>query len=233
MDEGTPTFLRVDRLTKTYRGGWGLHEVTFTLPRGMIVALDGPNGSGKSTLLRCLAGLAQHQGTIALDDEPLTARSDARGSVGYLPQSVAFPERASVAEVIELFARLRRTGSDDHPLPDGFLPDGDALIGELSGGQRHRVAVTVALLGHPGLLLLDEPVAGLDEAARGTFWSVLRRLRDARDVTSIVSSPSPSELRGVADRALHLDDGHLLGEGALNPVVPLPVRPEGTMEAFG
>lgn len=233
MADGSVPFLSVQRLTKTYRGGWGLRDVSFALPRGVIVALEGPNGSGKSTLLRCLAGLARHGGSIELAGEPLTARSDARRGVGYLPQSVAFPERASIGEVLELFARLRGTTADRHPLPDGFLREDDVAIGELSGGQRHRVAVAVALLGDPALLLLDEPVAGLDEAARETFWAVLRRLRDARGVTSIVSSPSPSELRGLADRELHLEDGELRRHEGPGTLTRMPIRGEGPLEACG
>lgn len=222
MGDGAAPFLSVEGLTKTYRGGWGLHDVTFELPRGVIVALEGPNGSGKSTLLRCLAGLARHSGTIGFDGDLLTARSVTRRAFGYLPQSVAFPERASIAEVLELFAGLRGTTVDDHPLPAGFLRDGETAIGELSGGQRHRVGVAVALLGRPTLLLLDEPVAGLDEGARETFWAVLRGMCDERGATAIVSSPSPSELRGLADRELHLDDGRLRGPGEAGTVTQLP-----------
>jgi ABC-type multidrug transport system ATPase subunit len=209
MHDTPDQFLEVEDLTKTYRGGWGLHDVSFSMGRGRIAALDGPNGSGKSTLLRCLAGLVQHRGRITLRGESLHERPELRAEIGFLPQSIAFPEQATIGEVMDLFARLRGTTIDDHPFPDGFVSEEDRLMGELSGGQRHRVAVAVAFLGRPSLLLLDEPVAGLDVEARATFWTVLRGLADRDGVTSIVSSPFPAELRSVADCALHMSDGDL------------------------
>jgi ABC-type multidrug transport system ATPase subunit len=203
-------FLEVSDITKVYRGGWGLHDVSFTLPAGVIAALGGPNGSGKSTLVRCLAGLARHDGEAKLQGEVLGDHPQTRLRVGFLPQTVALPERATIGEVLDLFGRLRGADPTLVPLPEGFVRPDDDLIGELSGGQRHRVALAVALLGSPRLLLLDEPIASLDEEGRATFWEMLATLRDRDGVTSIVSSPSPSELRGVADVGLYLDDGRLV-----------------------
>jgi ABC-type multidrug transport system ATPase subunit len=205
-------FLEVSRLTKVYRGGWGLHDVSLTLPAGVIAALGGPNGSGKSTFLRCLAGLARFDGIARLQGESLGGGPAVRERIGFLAQTVTLPEHSTIGEVIDLFARLRNADPERIPLPAGFVrPDGD-LIGELSGGQRHRVALAVAMLGSPRLLLLDEPVANLDEEGRAAFWHVLCTLRDRDGVTSIVSSPSPPELRDVADVGLFLDDGRLVRE---------------------
>ena len=218
-------FLEVSGLTKVFRGGWGLHGVTLTLPAGVIAALGGPNGSGKSTLLRCLAGLARYDGEARLQGERLGADPSVRARVGFLAQTVALPERATVGEVIDLFARLRGADPRRIPLPPGFVCPHDDLIGELSGGQRHRVALAVALLGSPRLLLLDEPVASLDEEGRAAFWDVLGTLRDRDGVTSIVSSPSPSELRDVSDVGLFLDDGQLVREEDFTGVSATVVRP--------
>ena len=83
-------FLEVSGLTKVYRGGWGLHDVSLTLPVGVIAALGGPNGSGKSTLLRCLAGLSRHTGRSTLEGEPLGDDPRTRRRVGFLPQTLVF-----------------------------------------------------------------------------------------------------------------------------------------------
>lgn len=205
-------FLEIAGLTKVYRGGWGLHDVSLTLPAGVIAALGGPNGSGKSTLLRCLAGLARHDGVARLEGVTLDGDPAARTRVGFLAQTVTLPEHSTIGEVLDLFARLRGADPRRLPLPPGFVRGDDDVIGELSGGQRHRVALAVALLGSPRLLLLDEPIANLDEEGREAFWDVLATLRDRDGVTSIVSSPSPSELRDVADVGLFLDDGRLVRE---------------------
>ena len=202
--------LEVEGLTKTYRAGWGVHDVTFSLPAGVIVSLGGPNGSGKSTLLRCLAGLAHASGTVRIDGDPL-GTPEVRARIGYLPQSVAFPEHATIGEVLELFARLRGTAPGTGPLPVGFVRDHDVAIGELSGGQRNRVAIGVALLGDPSLLLLDEPFSGLDAGGRADLWSTLTTLRE-KGTTAIVTSPWTSELADVVDRHLFLEDGRFVRE---------------------
>jgi ABC-type multidrug transport system ATPase subunit len=231
---GRGAFVSVEGLTKAYRGGWGCHDVSVDVPRGVIAALGGPNGSGKSTLLRCIAGLATYDGMVRLNGVTLGSDPRPRARIGYLPQTVAFPEHLTIGEVVGFFADLRGVDPVDTPLPAGFVRDEDDRIGELSGGQRHRVALAVALLGAPDLLLLDEPVANLDEEGREGFWAVLRSLRDRHGVTSIVSSPSPSELRGVADRALYMDDGRLVLEEDLSVEprgVGSPDGPEDLLEA--
>jgi ABC-type multidrug transport system ATPase subunit len=201
----------VERLTKTFPGGWGLHGVSLAVPAGEIVALGGPNGSGKSTLLKCLAGLMRCQGEIRIDGRSMDGSPAARASIGYLPQTAAMAEHATVGEMLDLFAELRGAHRDTIGLPEGFVrPDADR-IGVLSGGQRHRVALAIALLGRPRLLLLDEPVANLDEEGRAVFWATLgARCREG--ASAIVSSPSPSDLRGIADRAIAMRDGAVVAD---------------------
>ena len=212
--------VRVEHLRKTFRGGRGLYDVSFELDAGVIALLAGPNGAGKSTLMRCLVGLARSEGAAWILGRRVDRAPVSRRGVAYLPQSVVLPDPATVGEVLDLFAALRGV-ERSVPLPEGFVPDDDRVIGTLSGGQRHRVALAVALLGSPRVLLLDEPVASLDEEGRSTFWRVLASLRDT-GVTAIVSSPSPSELRPLVDRELTMDDGRLVVD---RPVLQLVTEP--------
>lgn len=204
-----PLRLEVENLTKVYPGGYGLHGVSLAVPAGRIVALGGPNGSGKSTLLRCVAGLAHGQGAIRIDGRVVDGSPASRARLGYLPQTVGMPDQATVGEMIGLFAALRGADRASIPLPPGFVRADEDRIGTLSGGQRHRVALAIALLDTPPLLLLDEPIANLDEEGRDVFWDVLRDLRDRLGVSALVSSPAPSELRAVADVGLYMTDGRV------------------------
>ncbi|MBL8777135.1 MAG: ABC transporter ATP-binding protein [Acidimicrobiales bacterium] len=186
-----------------------LHDVSFSGPPSSIITLAGSNGSGKSTLLRCIAGLARHTGSIEICGEPIDRHARTRRLFGYLPQVMALPPHMTIAEALYFFAALRGADPTELPLPDDFLREGDTRVGTLSGGQRQRVAIAVALLGSPPLLLLDEPVANLDEDGRAAFWGVLGTLRD-QGTTALIASPSPSDLAGVGDAVVVLRNGRIV-----------------------
>jgi ABC-type multidrug transport system ATPase subunit len=194
------------------RKGYGRHQVldgaSFEVAPGTVTALAGPNGTGKSTLLRCLAGLAGCQGSAVIGSQVLDGSPAHRRRIGYVPQRVSLPESGTVGEVLTLFSRLRGASLDSMPFPPGFVPPPERRVGVLSGGQQQRVVLAAALLGAPRLLLLDEPSANLDEEGREQLWRVLRELAD-EGAAVLVASPSPSDLAGVADRELVVEEGRV------------------------
>ena len=199
-----------------------LDQIGFEARRGSIVTLAGSNGSGKSTLLRCIAGLASFTGSLEVCGHPVDGGIGSRRSLGYLPQSVTLPHNATIDEALTFFAQLRGADPTQLALPDGFLRAGGTRIGILSGGQKQRVAIAIALLGNPAVLLLDEPVANLDEEGRAAFWDVLRERR-ADGTTALIASPSPSDLAGLGDRVIVLRDGRIVqdsGDGETAAVEP-------------
>ena len=204
--------VRATELTKRYgRLAPALVDVTFTVPSASIVVLAGSNGCGKSTLLRCIAGLARHTGAIEVCGRRVDGSAASRGPLGYLPQAVTLPQHATIDEAIEFFARLRGADRGDTPMPDGFLRKGTTRIGTLSGGQKQRLALAVAMLGRPRLLLLDEPVANLDADGRATVWEMLRDLRE-QGTTALIASPSPADLAQIGDRTIILKEGRIVDD---------------------
>ena len=212
MERESPVLL-TERLSKSYGPHPVLVDVGFTLRAGTIAVVSGANGTGKSTLLRCVAGLVAFEGTASVAGVQAGAL-EARRTVGYLPQTVSLPENVTVGEVLSFFAKLR--GADGLCiLPEGFLPADERPVGVLSGGQRQRVALAIALLGSPKLLLLDEPVANLDELGREGFWETLRGVAEV-GAAALVASPMPGDLAGVADRAIVLDEGRIVFDGPMD-----------------
>jgi ABC-type multidrug transport system ATPase subunit len=220
----TPPRLRLTGIGKRFGLRPVLTGVDLDVAPGSIVLLAGSNGSGKTTLLRCIAGLARHAGTVELDGQPVRTRATGHPSIGYLPQSLGLPTWATVAEVLELFGRLRGSHELAIELPEGFLPPLDQPVGELSGGQRQRVAFAIALLGKPTLLLLDEPAANLDDDGRCALVEVLEAVRDA-GTSVLVAAPSPGDLNGLPDRTVRLVDGEVVADRALHAVIARPSDP--------
>lgn len=208
FENKTVPLLAVEELVKSYGKHQVLGGVSFSVAKGSIVALAGSNGSGKSTLLRCLSGGLQYGGSVKLAGRELRTRPAIRRFLGYLPQQVTLPESVTAFEALFFFARLRGVDVDDLALPENFLPDLNARVGTFSGGQRQRVAIAISLLGRPPLLLLDEPVANLDESGREGFWKTLIELRES-GTSALIASPSPRDLGAVPDRIIALTDGEI------------------------
>ncbi len=195
---------------------------------GQITAVFGASGAGKTTLLDCIAGLrVPHAGTITVDGRTLVdveagveIPSRARG-VGYVPQDRAlFPHLTARANV--LYGMNRRTVAEAHDL---FTLSHAAEVLEiaslldrnvtaLSGGERQRVALARALLSRPRLLLLDEPLAGLDARLQERSQALLRRVHTEFGIPMLYVSHVPEEIAALCDDVLVLDHGRVLAHGA-------------------
>jgi ABC-2 type transport system ATP-binding protein len=200
--------LRVAALSKRFGEVHALEDVSFELDAGELLAVLGPNGAGKTTLLSAIAGVQPaSSGTVSL----------APREVGWAPQEPALYSKLTVAENLELFARLERVG-DPRASVSAMLEQtglreraGDQL-GRLSGGNRQRVNVAAGLLGDPPVLALDEPSASLDPAQRERLWRFVKGLTAAGRAV-IFSTHNPAEAQRHADRLLVLDAGRLAFDG--------------------
>jgi nitrous oxidase accessory protein len=200
-------------LTKRFGPVTAVEDLSFTVEAGEAVALWGPNGAGKSTVLHCLLGIVRYEGTIELGGcDPHRHRKAARRLVGFVPQQIHLPEDFTVREVVDFFARLK--GASPETIPAvlerlGLAAHAEKRVGTLSGGMKQRVALAVALLGDPPILLLDEPTASLDAQSRSDFLYLLGELKRSGK-TLLFSSHRQDEILSLADRVLILEQGRLV-----------------------
>ncbi|PWN01921.1 multidrug ABC transporter ATP-binding protein [Nocardioides silvaticus] len=197
------------------RGGRDvLRGLDFTIPVGEVTGLLGPSGCGKSTLMRALVGVqAGVRGTCTVLGEPAGSRA-LRPRIGYVTQAPSVYDDLSVAENLAFFARVLGVDRAEvgRCLETVDLADrGDDVVANLSGGQRSRASLAVALLGSPSLLVLDEPTVGLDPVLREDLWSTFHGLAES-GVAVLVSSHVMDEAERC-DRLLLMRDGVFIADG--------------------
>ncbi|MFE2105995.1 ABC transporter ATP-binding protein [Kitasatospora sp. NPDC059463] len=209
-------------LGKRYRGDrWALRDCHFTVPAGRICGVVGANGAGKSTLLTLAARLIEPtEGELRVFGET-SSTPESRARVGYVTQEKPLYPSFTVAGTLRLGRELN-PGWDEEAarrvIDMGELPLG-ARVGSLSGGQRTRVALALALGKRPELLLLDEPMADLDPLARHELMGVLMAEAAERGTTILVSSHILPELDGVIDHLLLVQAGRIRLAGDLEEIL--------------
>jgi len=202
--------IRVEHLITCYGRFRAVDDVSFHVRPGEALALWGPNGAGKTTIIRSLLGQIRSKGLIQVDGCDARRQGKvARRRIGYVPQQLAFYEDHRVDEALQLFAKIKRV-TRDRP---GELLERVGLgehhrkrIRELSGGMKQRLALAMALLDDPPLLVLDEPTSNLDAAARASFVELLRTQRGLGKAM-LFSSHRVSEVEAISDRVLMLRAG--------------------------
>lgn len=206
--------IEVKSLTKRFGRFTAVDDLSFTVKTGEAVALWGANGAGKTTVVRCLLNLFPFEGEIAINGLDTRQKSkEVRRRIGFVPQELSFHDDMTVAETLIFYARLKKVpdGFDFEPILDQVRLNAHVSkrVGELSGGLKQRLALAVALLSDPPILILDEPTASLDIRSREEFLVLLRSLK-ARGKTMIFSSHHLEEITALADRVLLLEGGRLV-----------------------
>lgn len=230
--------LSVDRLTVRYPQLTAVREVSFELTDGEVLAVLGPSGSGKSTLLRAISGLEpEAEGAVAWDGWPVTHVPVHQRGFGLVFQDgQLFPHR-DVAGNVEFGLRMRAVARVDRARRVSELLELTGLTGyehrrvtELSGGQAQRVALARALAPRPKLLLMDEPLSGLDASLREQLAVELAELLRSTKTTALLVTHDQEEAFSLADRVAIIDRGHLRQIGAVDDVWRRPV--DETVAAF-
>ncbi|HEX6254002.1 MAG TPA: metal ABC transporter ATP-binding protein [Nitrososphaera sp.] len=186
----------IDRLSYAYSGNLVLDNISFTIDEGDILGIIGPNGAGKTTLFSCMLGLLDdYTGTIKiLGDDIKKKNGKVFKSIGYIPQKKTIEQNfpATVEEIVSLgITTIGKTSKEKIALAletVGLLAQKDRRVGELSGGQQQRVLIAKAMVNNPKLLILDEPVTGIDLEMQNRFYSLLKKINQENKITIIWAS---------------------------------------------
>ncbi len=220
-DDPAPPAVHAKDLTVVRGSRTVLRGLGFTVPRGRITGLLGPSGCGKSTLMRAIAGTqAKVAGTLDVLGRP-AGHPSLRTRIGYVTQAPSVFDDLTVRQNLAYFAEIldpgraaadRRREDVTRVVADVDLTThADALAGNLSGGQRSRVSLAVALLGAPELLVLDEPTVGLDPVLRRDLWALFHSITAERGATLLVSSHVMDEAERC-HRLLLMREGEVLAD---------------------
>jgi len=211
--DSEPPLARVLAVRRTYGDVVALDDVSLDLGRGELLGLLGPNGAGKSTLIGLLCGQRKpSSGRVEIfGGDPRSASSRTR--LGMTPQETGLPPTLKVAEVLSFVAAHYPDPIAPGPLLERFGLSAKAgnQTGSLSGGQKRRLALALALVGRPELILLDEPTTGLDVEARRDVWSAIADYH-ADGGTVVLSSHNMSEVEELARRVVVIDRGRIVAD---------------------
>ncbi|HUI55386.1 MAG TPA: ABC transporter ATP-binding protein [Bryobacteraceae bacterium] len=210
-----------ERVTFSYDVAEVLHEISFVLNQGEIVGLLGPNGAGKSTTIKIIAGiLAPRAGAVRVAGMPLPERAvDVKQRIGYVPESAVLFESLTGQEFLELSGRLHGVGEDTLQMRIASIletfnlaSDRVSRLDSYSKGMRQKILIAAALLHNPDLILLDEPLSGLDVNAAIMIKDLIAALA-SDGKTILYSSHVLDVVEKVCDRVLIIHEGKLIADG--------------------
>ena len=209
--------IEVTDLRKSYGPVEAVRGLSFNVERGEVFGLLGPNGAGKTTTVEIVEGYRKRSsGDVrVLGRDPQDRDRELQQSVGIVLQSCGFYPRVTVREALEHFGRPYAHRRDVRETIElvGLTEKADTKAKDLSGGQRRRLDLALALVGDPELVFLDEPTTGFDPAARRVAWGVIERLKQLGK-TVLLTTHYLDEAQALADRVAIIKDGVIVAEGA-------------------
>ena len=211
--------IEVRDVTKCFGEFKALDELNMTVPTGTVYGLVGPNGAGKSTIIRHITGIyRQDSGTITVDGAPVYENPAVKGRIAYISDDVFYFNTASIRDMAKFYAGVYPNFSWErfNALQDAFALDQKRPIRRFSKGMQKQAAFWLCMAMQPEILVLDEPVDGLDPVMRRQVWSIIMADIAERGTTVLVSSHNLRELEDVCDHVGIMDHGKLLLERSLS-----------------
>ena len=210
--------LDIQRVTKQYRNGRGIQDLSFSIEKGEVVGLLGPNGAGKTTLMKCIVSLTRpDQGEILINGNDIRDHFEtAMQSVGTLISGVEAIDYMTAYENLLLSSRfypdLEKARLDEVLSWVGMEKHKNEKIKSFSTGMRQRFYLAVALLSNPSFVILDEPTNGLDIEGKLTFQELIKRLAKEQGVTFLISTHLIEEVERLCDKIVILSNGKSIGQ---------------------
>lgn len=216
--------IEVKNVVKSFKTVRAIRGVDLSIFQGQFVALLGPNGAGKTTLVEMIEGIQKpDQGEIFILGKKWRGNEDElRNVIGLSLQETRFIDKLTVRETVKLFASFFELGDarvEEIIYVVGLEEKRKSYVVNLSGGQRQRLALGVALLNDPKILLLDEPTTGLDPNARREIWAILQGLKERSQTSLILTTHYMEEAEKLCDHIVIIDNGLILKEGTLKELV--------------
>jgi len=216
--------IEIKNLHKSFKTVHAVKGVDFNVYQGQSIALLGPNGAGKTTLMEMIEGIQKpDKGDILIMGKRWKGNEDAlHRIIGLSLQETHFIDRLTVKETLKMFASFydlnhRRVSEIIDII--GLNEKRKSFVVNLSGGQRQRLALGIALLNHPKILLLDEPTTGLDPNARREIWSILLALKEKSETSIMLTTHYMEEAEQLCDRIIIIDKGQILKQGTLEQLL--------------
>ncbi|MDP4282543.1 MAG: ABC transporter ATP-binding protein [Bacteroidota bacterium] len=222
--------IEIKEVYKSFKTVKAVSGISLSIEQGQFVALLGPNGAGKTTLVEMIEGIQKpDKGDILLlgktwkDNEP-----ELRKEIGLSLQETRFIDKLTVRETLVLFAsffNLDKKRVEEIIYIAGLEEKSKSYVVNLSGGQRQRLALGIALLNNPRILILDEPTTGLDPNARREIWHILLALKKQERTSMILTTHYMEEAEQLCDYIIVIDNGKVLKEGTLPELLGKQVNP--------
>lgn len=210
--------VRISDVHRTYGQTKALDGVSLDIAQGEIFAVIGPNGAGKTTLVRAITGTTRVDGAVEVFGQ--SPRKINRERIGLLPQEFAPADRLTPRELLQYYGGLYTVSRPVDAVLDevGLLEKADTYYENLSGGQKRRTCVGIAIINDPDLLILDEPTTGIDPTGRRNLWTLLRDLAKS-GTTVVLTTHYMEEAEQLADRVALLAQGSLIASGSPSELI--------------
>ena len=211
--------IQVNKLIKTFDGFRALDGLDIHVPRGAVYGLVGPNGAGKSTVIRHLAGIyRQDSGQVLIDGQPVYENPEIKGRIAYIPDDIFYYTQATINDMMKFYRSVYPRFSPERfeTLSELFNLDRKQPMRKLSKGMQKQAAFWLAMSQCPEVVILDEPVDGLDPVMRRQVWSALLSDVAENGTTVLVSSHNLRELEDVCDHVGIMNKGKVLLERSLS-----------------